>query len=168
MKYFKIIFLLLLFIFSIIICKGQDNNLSIDSIKTNLNNELNKRNLALKNNDLKKIYYYSHSSETDKQTFDEFKKESEEYLEEAQDDSLTIQSFEILKIGKIINCNSEFQSIIQLRTNMLMGKEGFSFDKKLIAFSKDGKKWVFINVGENDIKTIKKLYPFVFINDEND
>lgn len=133
------------------------------SIEEKLLNHLTLRNEAFKNQDAKTIYNYSHPIDLKGQTLEEFEKESQAYFQATNQDKL---SFKILNIGKINHCNSEYQCLINLRTIVTTDNDEFSFDRKIIAVSKNENDWKFINVGENDLETIKKLYPFICLTSE--
>lgn len=141
------------------------NKNKMDSIESKMLNHLVLRNNAFKNNDIKNIYRYTHPSELNKQFFEEFEKESQEYINTTKRDKLSVKNFKVLKVGKITQCNSEYQCLVNLRTTMIMDKDEFSFDRKIIAISKDGNEWKFVNGGENNFNTIKKLYPFICLSE---
>ena len=158
-------FILLAILFSIFFvnCNSQQKEDKTDqSIEASLLHHLELRNEAFKNNDLKTIYNYSHPFDLKGQTFDDFKKESEAYIQATKEDKL---SFEILDVGKINYCNSEYQCMINLRTIVTTNNIDHSFDRKIIAISESNDNWKFINGGENDLETIKKLYSFVCLNE---
>ena len=137
-----------------------------DSLKSEMLNEFEKRNTAFMNNDLQTIFFYSHTDELRLQNFEEFKNASEKYIQSTERSKLSIKNFEIQNVGKIEFCNLEYQCIINIKTTMIMDKDEFSFIRKIIAISKNGSEWIFINGGENDINTIKKTYPVVCIDNE--
>ncbi len=123
-------------------------------------NALADRNDALKNYDFKTLYIYIHPSERGDVDIEEFERESKKTVDELYQ-GVTFTNHEILNTGKIQKCNSQYQCIIFMKTHMNIDNKESFFTSKIIALSDNGSQWTFINAGDNDLQTIKKLYPVV-------
>lgn len=74
-----------------------------------------------------------------------------------------VYKISIANPSKVVECNGELQCVLKQETTMsVMGSEPITFATNLLAFSNDkGKKWTFINVSDNSIDAVKKMFPNV-------
>lgn len=140
------------------LCLTQKN----DILNLKMLQDFHSRNNALKSNDYKALYFYTHLSDLNNLSRKEFVKD----CKKSEGLFGTINEFEILEKGEIIYCDSNYQCMIKLKATQTYKGEVFSFTRKILAISVDGKKWKFINAGLNDLDQIKKLYPIICLLDD--
>lgn len=152
-----------LILFVLIFC-SPSRLLAQDSLtiqyEPNILSELNNSNEALRTGDIKGIYDHIYFPREKKVSFEEFK-ESETTLKAMKNDSIKIEKFKLIKLNKVVRCQKELQCLIEQETFMSIPGKDFSFKSKLIAFSKNGTNWLFMNIGEKSPEDAIKLAPNV-------
>ncbi|MBX7180522.1 MAG: hypothetical protein K1X82_00290 [Bacteroidia bacterium] len=137
-------------------------------LRNRIERELNLRNKAIQENDLKTVYFYFHPFALGTQVFEEFESEHKNYKQDLDSLHLQLRGFEVLGKGKIFFCNKEYQCLLKQRTSFIKspGGEEVLTDRFLIAISGNGESWKFLPVEERDLPRLKSRFPFLCLESE--